>query len=83
LQNQKGCAIFGSATKIVTIATRKYHQTERRTKMSDESKKILTSLTDALSQANESQRDYLMGYAEGIIQSNIKREQKSKHKKKK
>lgn len=51
--------------------------------MSDESKKILTSLTDALSQANESQRDYLMGYAEGIIQSNIKREQKSKRKKRK
>lgn len=49
--------------------------------MSAEDKKILASLTDVLSQANESQRDYLMGYAEGIIQSNIKREQKSKRKK--
>ena len=49
--------------------------------MSAEEKEILTNLTSALSQANESQRDYLMGYAEGIIQGNIKREQKSKSKK--
>jgi hypothetical protein len=49
--------------------------------MSEENKKILTNLTNALSQANESQRDYLMGFAEGIIQGNIKREQKSKRKK--
>ena len=50
--------------------------------MSAEEKKILSNLTNALSQANDSQRDYLMGFAEGIIQSNAKREQKSKRKKK-
>ena len=52
--------------------------------MSAEEKKTLTNLTNALSHANESQRDYLMGFAEGIIQGNQRREEKkSKRKKRK
>lgn len=49
--------------------------------MSEREKKILESLSESLSGANDLQKEYLLGYAEGMAQANKDRAEKEKNEK--
>ena len=51
--------------------------------MDEKDRKIASNILTALSQADDSQKDYLIGFAEGIALGNERRAKKSKRKKRK